>query len=389
MRRPLLLAALTLSVASAAACSSTDATPATPAPADAAPPPDPQPTQDAAPADAGDPACAAEATAIQAGLDAEVARQKVQHATIGLETPRCGVRVFFGRGAGATAAVTDDSLWRIGSVTKTFVSAVILALAADGKLGLDDAVEGYVPGYPNAPAMTVRQLLDHTSGAYNYTTATAFADALRDAPLAVRTPADLLAFASAQAPTFAPGADWSYSNTNYVMLGMVAEKAGGKPIAELVRSLATSKAGLTHTFLDGAEPVTGDLVPGTQSGVDVTRAFHPSVAWAAGAIVSTPRELLTWIHALYGTDRVLSPASKKQLFTFVPKGGYGLGVSQIPAGATLGNGAGVGHGGSIFGYQTQAFWFEQTKTGLVAIVADTGGDPNALSVVALQAIEKK
>lgn len=384
--RVLYLLAAVAAAFGAPACASADPGGVAPAPADAAPTPPPPTPGDAGPVDAGDPVCETQAAAIQAGLDAEVARQNVHHATIGLETPRCGARVFFGRAAGATFTPTEASLWRVGSVTKTFVSAVVLNLVDGGALGLDEKLDAYVPSYPNAATITVRQLLDHTSGTYNYTEATAFANALRAEPLRVRTPSDLLAFASPEAPPFAPGADWSYSNTNYVLLGIVAEKAGGKPIAELIRTLATSKAGLTRTFLDGAESVTGELVPGTQGGVEVTRAFHPSVAWAAGAVVSTPGELLAWVHALYGTDRVLSPASRTALFTFVPKGGYGLGVSQIPAGATLGNGVGVGHGGSIFGYQTQAFWFEQTKTGLVAIVADTGGDPNALSVVALRAV---
>ncbi|MBX3208033.1 MAG: beta-lactamase family protein [Labilithrix sp.] len=356
-----------------------------------APAASPDPAGPSAPAEDGgdvapDPVCEAEAVAIQKGIDKERSKQKLAHAAVAVATPRCKSRVFRSDAPAGKDAVSDESLWRMGSVTKTFVSAVILNLAEAGKLGLDDTLDAYVPTFPNAGGITVRQLLNHTSGLYNYTEATEFADALKAEPKRKYTRAELLDFATAHSPNFEPGADWAYSNTNYILLGLVAEKAGASTIAKLVRELALEKAGLTRTFFDGEEPLTGTLTPGYQAKVDVTNLYDPSVAWAAGAMVATPGDLLGWVTTLYGTDKVISPASKKELLTFVAKGGYGLGVTQIPAGATLGNGRGVGHNGSIFGYQTQTFWFDETKVGLVSVVSDTSGDPNALSIVVLEAL---
>lgn len=339
-------------------------------------------------AEGGDAACAAEGATIQQGLDTERARQKLQHAVIGLETPRCGKRVFLSHDPAAAATVTEASLWRIGSITKTFVSAVILDLAANGKLGLDDTLDKFVPTFPNAAGITVRQLMNHTSGIFNYTTGKEFADALAADPKRKYTGAELLAFATPHPPSFEPGKSWEYSNTNYVLLGLIAEKVGGAPIASLVRAGALQKAGLTHTFFAGAEPVTGELTPGFLGKQDVTNLYDPSVAWAAGAIASTPGDLLDWVHALYASERVLTAASQAELRTLVPKAGYGLGVQQIPPPNTLGNGAGWGHGGSIAGFQSQAFWFEGSNVGLVTIVDDTKGDPNALSIVALQSLSE-
>lgn len=381
MRTP---TALALALAGLFACSSSSTAP----PADAGPGSEGGAHGGDAGTEAGDAACATEGATIQQGLDVERARQKLQHAVIGLTTPRCGKRVFLSHDPAAKATVTEASLWRIGSITKTFVSAVILDLAANGKLGLDDTLDKFVPAFPNAAGITVRQLMNHTSGIFNYTTGKEFADALTADPQRKYTGAELLAFATPHPPSFEPGKGWEYSNTNYVLLGLVAEKAGGAPIASMVRARALQKAGLTHTFLDGSEPATGEMTPGFSGKQDVTHLYDPTSAWTAGAMVSTPGDLLDWVDALYGSERVLSAASQAELRTLVPKAGYGLGVEQIPPTNTLGNGAGWGHGGSIAGFQSQAFWFEGSKVSLVTIVDDTKGDPNALSIVALQALSE-
>ncbi|MBX3261909.1 MAG: beta-lactamase family protein [Labilithrix sp.] len=370
-----------LVVSSLAACTSSSVEPAPPSPDGETPP-----AADDGGAPAVDPVCEAEAAAIQKGIDEERKKQKLQHAGVAVSTERCKSRVFRSDDPASEDVVSDDSLWRMGSVTKTFVSAAILNLAAAGKLGLDDTLDAYVPTFPNASGVTVRQLLNHTSGIFNYTESSDFLDALTAEPKRKYTPAELLAFAASEAPKFEPGTDWYYSNTNYVLLGLVAEKAAGDAIGTIVREQAIEKAGLTRTFFDGEEPLGGALTPGYHAKTDVTNLNDPSCAWAAGAMVATPGDLLAWIKSLYGTDEVLSPASKKELFTFVAKGSYGLGVIRLPASVTLGNGPGVGHGGAIVGYQTQTFWFDETKVGLVSVVSDTNGDPNALSVVVLEAL---
>jgi D-alanyl-D-alanine carboxypeptidase len=351
--------------------------------------PEPAPSSGEAGADAPevDPFCEAQATTIRAGVEAERAKQRVLHVAVGLTTARCGAQVFRADDPASDDVVTDDSLWRLGSVTKTYVSAAILNLAADGELSLDDTLDGFVPDFPGAAGITVRQLLNHTSGIFNYTTSTAFREAVRTDPWKTYTPEELLAFATAEDPYFEPGSGWEYSNTNYVLLGMILERVGGTSAGAVVRELALEKAGLSRTFLDGDEPLTGELAPGYEAQSDVTTRYHPSVAWTAGAMVATPLDAVKWVTALYGSDAVLSADSKRELSSVVlQSGGYGLGVTVIPASSTLGNGRGVGHGGSIFGYQTQAFWFEGSKIGLVSIVGDSRGDPNALSLAVLEAL---
>lgn len=357
----------------------------------AAPSPDaaPTPVADAGAADAApDPACDREAATIREGLEAARAKQKLVHAVVGVETPRCGVRVFHADSPTSKDVVTDDSLWRVGSVTKTYVSAAVLSLVAEGKLGLDDPLARFVPTYPNAATITVRSLLNHTSGTYNYTNSPEFSAALGAAPEKKYSGEELLAFATAHPPAFEPGKSWGYSNTNYVLLGLVIEKVTGAKVGAVVRERAIAKAGLAHTFFDGEEPLGGEMTPGYFGRRVVTNELDPSVAWAAGAMVASPRDLLAWLHALYGSDRVLAPASKAELFTWVPEPGYGLGVRQLPESSTAGHGKGVGHGGSIFGFQTYAFWFEDAKTGVVAIAADTAGDADAIGKMALRSLER-
>src|SRR4051812_12039603 len=128
---------------------------------------------------------------------------------------RAGAAGYADRSTHTKMRVADR--WRIASLTKTFVATVVLQLEADGKLDIDDPVEKHLPGVvPNGPAITLRELMNHTSGLFNYTDTTV-------APSFghVWSPAELLALAFAQPPNFAPGSNWSYSNTNYVVLGLV------------------------------------------------------------------------------------------------------------------------------------------------------------------------
>src|SRR3954453_10056417 len=143
--------------------------------------------------------------------------------------------------------------FRVGSVTKTFVATVILQLAGEGKLSLDDSVERWLPGeVPNGGAITVRQLLTMTSGIFDYLNDGD--DTVLERELAhpdVRwAPQDLVAIATTHAPRFAPGTAWSYSNTGYILLGQIAEKAAGKPIADSLRERIFTPAGLHATSFE-------------------------------------------------------------------------------------------------------------------------------------------
>lgn len=343
-------------------------------------------TPDAQAPDAGDPACEAYDATVQAGLDSERAKQKLKYATIASWTDRCGTRVFVSNDEKAPA-ITDAAFWRIGSVTKTYVAATILRLVELGKLSLDEKIEKWFPTLPHSTEITVRHLLNHSSGIFNYTETDKFSDAITATPEKEFTPEELIAMANEKPPTNAPGASFSYSNTNYIVLGRLIELVTGEKAHVVLRREVMVPAGLTQTFLDGPETVEGTFARGYLSGQDVTKAFSPSIAWTAGAMATTPGDLVLWLRAIYIDKNVVSPASFSQMSTSYPGADYGLGVSLFPPKLTAGAGAGYGHGGSIYGYQTQAFAFPDTKFALVAITGDSKGEPNSLSLVALGAFK--
>ncbi|MFJ8041161.1 serine hydrolase domain-containing protein [Kitasatospora sp. NPDC096147] len=260
-----------------------------------------------------------------------------------------------------------DGRFRIGSVTKTFVATVLLQLEAERRVDLDAPVERYLPGtVPNGRNITVRQLLNHTSGVYNYTEDRSFQDF--DTPEGIRrwldhgrwadrTPAELVRIAVAHEPYFAPGTDWHYSNTNYVLAGMIVEKVTGRSWnAELERRIVRP-LGLTSTSF----PTTDTAVPGVHAKgylqlpdggrADVTR-LNPSMAGAAGAGISSTADLAKFNAALLG-GRLLPKAQLNEMTTVTPQSlkyvPYGLGLMRedTPCGTYW------GHGGGIPGYGTQ------------------------------------
>jgi D-alanyl-D-alanine carboxypeptidase len=323
-------------------------------------------------------ACDLQSEKLQAAL--ETAKKTAPNAVLGIKDPACGLRTFV---AGDPANATLTTLWRMGSVTKTFVSAVILSLETDGKLAITDPLSKWIPGVPKTDGVTVRMLLNHTSGIFNYTEDTAImAERTR-----AWTPQEIVDAATKNDPYFAPGMGFHYSNTNYVLLGMIAEKAGGAKIGALVRTRALDKAGLKATFFDGEEPVMGMMTKGFTGTKDVTNANHPSVPWAAGMMVATGGDLAMWAEALYSTDKILNAAQREKL-TADPVDGYGLGVIILPEKSTLGGGRALGHNGAIDGFHTQMFWFPAKQTAVAAVVNRTGGDPNAVSLAAIQILFK-
>jgi D-alanyl-D-alanine carboxypeptidase len=297
-------------------------------------------------------------------------------------TPECGLW----RGAVGTAGdgepLTPEHLLRVGSVTKTYVSATILSLAADGALGLDDTLDTWQPDVPGAGVITVRQLLDHTSGLYNYTDDEDFFAGILADPMAVYSPAELVAVATAHPPYFAPGAGWYYSNTNYILLGMIIEAVTGEPVAAAMRARLLDPQSLEHTFLDGDEPVQGALAHGfDRDGADVTFALHPSAAWAAGAITATAGDLADWAMALYGGG-VVAPALRDDMLDLVdvgdllPGASYGLGVIAFDAGV-VGTPL-IGHGGAIPGFLSEMYYLPDHDSVIVTIVNSEEADPLAI-----------
>lgn len=309
------------------------------------------------------PALAATASPLQQSLDRLTAQDGVPGAEA-VVTDHGRVSVTRS-GLGDIAAGTPfprDAVFRAGSITKTFVATVVLQLVAEGKVKLDAPIERYLPGVVagngnDGTKITVRQLLQHTSGIYNYT-----ADLLTGTDLeALRhrgaDPAELVAIAMKHPPLFAPGSQWSYSNTNYIIAGMLVEKITGHGVATEITRRITRPLGLCDTSLPGRgderlpdphaigyHPLNGVLADFTD--------FDPSIAGAAGALVTTGRDLDTFFTALLG-GRLLPAAQLAEMKHTVPadQDAYGLGLMR----GTLPDGKPYwGHDGEIFGFSTDS-----------------------------------
>lgn len=251
--------------------------------------------------------------------------------------------------------------FRIGSITKSFVSTVVLQLAGERRLTLDDTVERWLPGVvPNGGSITVRQLLNHTSGLYNYTDVPFYLQVLRE-PLRTWRPLQLVQLAVAHPPLFAPGTSWSYSNTNYILLGLIIAEVDrvparlqmASPAFEVYRRIIGPRR-LWRTSFPLTDPdihgrhAHGYLIDpppelGLPAILDTTR-FDPSWAWTAGAIISTLDDVADFHRALF-TGRLLAPDQQRDLQSTVPPEAgsddeYGLGVQklQMPCGTAWGHG---------------------------------------------------
>lgn len=275
----------------------------------------------------------------------------VRSRALGDWTQAFGTRVVDGR---EPVRTTDP--WRIASCTKTMTATVVLQLIAEGRLRLEDPIADYLPGVPNGEAITLRQLLTMRSGLFNYTDSESWARA-QDADLQrVWRPEELLAFAFAEPPLFEPGQDYHYSNTNTVLLGLVAERLTGRPLARLFRERLFGPLGLEHTLLPSGsslgKPHPRGYMFGTIAGKepDVLRDvtdLDPSFAWAAGGALSTAEELAVWVRALVEGDLLPEALQQQRLTDLEPVAGgtsYGLGIMRF--------GQFYGHSGTIPGFNT-------------------------------------
>ena len=188
--------------------------------------------------------------ALQTMVDTTAKELLIPGAVVILRTPQGEFTVTYGTTLlGATIPPRADTHFRIASNTKTMTAAVIVQLAQEGKLGLDDPVSKYVPGVPNGDNITIAELLNMRSGLYNYDDAPEFSASLDRDPTKVWTPDEVLAIAFKHPPYFPPGTAFHYSNTNYALLGLIAEKMDGKPLASCFQDRLFGPLGLKDTVL--------------------------------------------------------------------------------------------------------------------------------------------
>ncbi|PGE03452.1 serine hydrolase domain-containing protein [Bacillus pseudomycoides] len=276
----------------------------------------------------------------------------------------------WGYAAGVANLITKkpmktDFHFRIASVTKTFTATVVLQLAAENRLNLDDSIEKWLPGVIqgngyDAKQITIRQILNHTSGIAEYSRSKE-ADFFKNTKKSF-TAEELVKIGLLLPPDFAPGKGWSYSNTGYVLLGILIEKVTGNSYAEEIENRIIEPLELSNTFLPGNSSV----IPGTNHArgyfqpdgaielKDVTY-YNPSIGSSAGDMISTADDLIKFFSSLL-SGKLLKEQQLKQMLTTVPTGsaeisGYGLGIyeTKLPNGVSI-----WGHSGGIPGFSTFA-----------------------------------
>ena len=290
--------------------------------------------------------------------------------------------------------VDPDDCFYIGSITKTYTAAVVLQLVDEGKLSLDDTLSKYMPAVPRAERMTIRQLLNHTTGMGDiylnvyYLPLQEMLDQLANE----WTPDELVRAGTELPTTFEPGTNWAYCDTAYDVLGRVVEIVTGNPLHDEYQTRLWEPLGLESSWLAGREPprtdtlVTGHLAP-TDFWPNSRELFpklapstsidEPVFAWAGGAIVSNTREMVTFMDALLG-GRIVSRESLDAMFSFVDnddgrpltdptKTGYGLGVITRHRGSHRR----VGHGGMYSGF-TAGLWSVEGEDMIVALLLNRG-----------------
>lgn len=348
----------------------------------------------------------AQLVAAPAAIDAEVDR--VANAAIAAgETPGLQVAIYSDgkpllvRSYGTASLelktpVTDDGVFRIGSVTKQFTAAALLQLRDEGRLSVDDRLAKYYPDYPRAADITIRQMLHHTSGLHNYT---ADAPMMAEGSMARTTNEWIKAFARMpKTQDFEPGTKWNYSNTAYYLLGGIVEKVEGKPLAVVLKARFFDPLGMSHTAMDDE----GEVVPSRVAGYDASgpgqfrnaRLISLTFPGGAGAMRSTAGDLARWNAALFG-GKVLRPASLAEMITpgklangqpssaGMPKVGglageygYALALQDMQGHQK------IAHGGGIPGFNSSLAEFPKDRITVAVIANAIGKDAGAGKVAA-------
>ncbi|WP_181700213.1 serine hydrolase [Nocardia sp. GTS18] len=272
---------------------------------------------------------------------------------------------------GGTTAAPVDGHVRIGSNTKPFTATIVLQLVSEGLIDLDAPVLSYLPDYALDERVTVRMLLQHTSGIFNITgepsedgsisggvPSTISGKEWADKRFHTYTPAELVTFALGKPARFEPGTGWSYSNTNYIIARLVVEAVTGRTLAEEAQRLILGPLGMTGTVLPGTSTDLPEPHPHAyyrytdgdeQHTIDVSE-HNPSWVCTGGDMISTTADLHTFISALVGGKLLPEPLLAEMLTTHptgIPKMDYGLGVfvQETEGGVTV-----VTHNGGIAGY---------------------------------------
>lgn len=268
-----------------------------------------------------------------------------------------------------------DMHHRIGSITKTFTATLLLRAAAEGRLSLDDIIDQYVKGVPNGDEITLRQMANMSSGIASYTADKQWAEEALSYPKKVWKPRELARIGIKDSPVFDPGKGWQYSNTNYVLLGLVLEQVTDKPIGKLYQKEIIRPLHLRETSFPNADPALpepyehGYTLQGQSNGkpADATH-WSPTWSWTAGAMISTVDDLLVYGRALGTGEGLLPPEQQTERLTSflyglkpnTPQRAYGLGLVDQRGW--------LGHTGEVPGYNTSLYYNAELHTTMVVEV---------------------
>jgi D-alanyl-D-alanine carboxypeptidase len=281
----------------------------------------------------------------------------------------------------------------IGSNTKTFTSCQILKLEEQSLISLDDTVGTWIQ-HPNVNGqITVKQLLNHTSGLYNFTNSQAWADSLGSDWTRVWQPEEVLQFIGT--PYFSPGASWQYSNSNYLLLGLIIKQITGQPLSTNLRNSIFTPAGLNNTWLIPEESTTatiphvwsaafsGSFLQDVEVEYGYSNTGIMSMAWSAGAIVSTASDNATFWSKLI-TGQVLTPASLVKMKQIVPTTPYGLGIFR----RTLNGRTIYCHGGTNLGFINENLADSISGAGISVLTNQDSVSNNTLFTKVVAALHK-
>ena len=295
---------------------------------------------------------------------------------VGIWAPGRGkfVRAFGTGDLSTKAPLRLDDHFRIASNTKTFTATAVLQLVDKGNLRLQDDLEKFIPGIPYGNQITIKELLNMSAGVYDFTSDEELVKKFVDDPLLPGwTPQDLIPVIQSHKPSFAPGTAVVYTDSNYVLLGLIVEKVTGRKLGDVIQTEILDKLGMKET----SYPTTPDIpAPFSRGYYPITDALpreiteiNPDFPAGAGAMISTLRDLRIWVKAL-ATGKLLCPATQKlrlETNPFTGGGsatGYGLGILNLSGF--------LGHNGAVLGYSSVMFYLPGSDATFVVIGNNSG-----------------
>lgn len=286
-----------------------------------------------------------------------------------------------------TDITTEDSL-RIASMTKLLVATVVVKLAEEGKLSLDGLMTDYldaqsINAIANYDQITIRQLLNMSSGIVDYTAVDAFNDAVDDNPTQVWQQQEVLSYIHNLDADFAPGANWNYSNSNYVLLDLIVGAVGHSSLAEEMRRIIFTPLAMESSYLEFRENSAADgsqlSVSGFEGSEEVTN-INDGIGFGDGGVVSTAADLSDFIDALFDQKTLLSQTSLDDMLTEVMSQEYGLGAEI----RTTTDGTAWGHNGSSSGFAGDMLYF--SDKGITFVLLSNQADSMILEQVMTQSL---